>query len=208
MTTEITVPAEMIAVLKLFAAVNDYRTYLNGIYLELGTNETRLTSTNGHILGCFKVSSGHPTPTNVIIPLSLFKQVKQKGIVTLRIGEKRRVGRLVTVVYEDTSMAGVEIGGADDESYCQFPDYRKVIPKTVSGESAQLNLDYLTTIGKACKILHGKNSCNSGGMGIGYNGQDSAIFNLGRPDDFIGVLMPLRIDAPTAAPEWAYLPTT
>jgi DNA polymerase III subunit beta len=80
------------------------------------------------------------------------------------------------------------------------PDWRKVVPREFSGQAAQFNPNYIGDLGKAARILHGKNAL---GVGIGYNGNSSALIDLYH-EDFVGVLMPMRGDAPKSAPSWAF----
>lgn len=54
MKLEITIPAEMIAVLKAVSDGKSYRTCLKGICLEFGADEIRFVACAGHILGCFR----------------------------------------------------------------------------------------------------------------------------------------------------------
>ena len=77
MEIKLTVRAEAIAVLKLFASDKDVRYYLNGINLEIGATESRLVATDGSMLGCFRVESEQPEVdaplTDIIIPNDLLK---------------------------------------------------------------------------------------------------------------------------------------
>ena len=91
MEIKLTVRAEAIAVLKLFASDKDVRYYLNGINLEIGRKETRLVAADGTMLGCFRVESEQPDVdaplTNIIIPNDLLKPIKPTGLVEITIGE-------------------------------------------------------------------------------------------------------------------------
>ena len=209
MEIKLTVRAEIIAALKLFAADKDVRFYLNGINLEIGRKETRLVATDGVMLGCFRVESEQPDVdaplTNIIIPNDLLKPIKAKGMVEILIGpletKKDAKGeevpvssaRPVTLTYADVSMSSKTLDGI-------FPDWRRAIPSKVSGEAAQFDPAYVGLLAKVAAALYGKSKY----VGIGFNGDDAALLDFG-DENFVGVLMPLRPDAVTAPrtpPDW------
>lgn len=211
MEIKLTVRAEIIAALKLFAADKDVRFYLNGINLEIGATESRLVATNGYSLGCFRIESEQPEVTtplgNIIIPNDLLKPIKAKGMVEILIGpletKKDAEGeevpvssaRPVTLTYAGVSMSGKTLDGA-------FPDWRRVIPSKVSGEAAQFNPAYVGLLAKVAAALYGKSKY----VGIGFNGNDAALLDFG-DENFVGVLMPLRpnaVTAPRTPPSWAH----
>lgn len=197
---KVTVPAEYIAVLKLFTATKDIRYYLNGINIEAAGTEARLIATDGHRLGIFRVlheSAFVAKPlTNVIIPNELLvgiKPTKRDVVITIGPREEGSTSRSVTLSQNGTSIVGKTIDG-------RYPDYRRVIPREVSGEAAQFNANYIGDLGKAARILYGsKYTCPT----IGHNGDKGALIDLGK-EDFVGVLNPMRGDFPKSAPTWAY----
>lgn len=211
MEIKLTVRAEIITTLKLFAADKDVRYYLNGINLEIGAAESRLVATNGHSLGCFRVASDQPDVdaplANIIIPNDLLKPIKSKGFVDITIGalETKTNGkgeevpvsmsRPLTVTYAGMAMSGKTIDGI-------FPDWRRVIPSKVSGEPAQFNPLYVGLLGKAYVTLHGGKGLPL--VGIGFNGNDGALIDLA-DENFVGGLMPMRpnvITVPRTPPDW------
>ena len=213
MEIKLTVRAEIIAALKLFAADKDVRFYLNGINLEIGATESRLVATNGHSLGCFRIESEQPeviTPLgNIIIPNDLLKPIKAKGMVEIAIGpletKKDAKGeevpvssaRPVTLTYAGVSMSGKTLDGI-------FPDWRRVIPSKVSGEAAQFDPAYIGTLAKAWSILHGGKGPHR--VGLGFNGNNGALITLA-DENFVGVIMPMRphaVTTPETPPSWAH----
>ena len=203
MEIKLTVRAEAIAVLKLFAAVKVVRYRLNGINLEIGRKETRLVATNGTMLGCFRVESEQPEVTtplgNIIIPNDLLKPIKAKGMVEILIGpletKKDAKGeevpvsnaRPVTLTYAGLSMSGKTLDGT-------FPDFRRVIPSKVSGQPAQFDPRLTGTLAKAWSILHGGKGPHC--VGLGFNGNDGALITLA-DENFVGVIAPMRPHAVT-----------
>lgn len=213
MEIKLTVRAEAIAVLKLFAADKAVRYYLNGINLEIGRKETRLVATDGAMLGCFRVESEQPDVdaplTNIIIPNDLLKPIKPTGLVEITIGELETKdngkgeevpvsnARPVTLTYAGLSMSGKTVDG-------KFPDFRRVIPAKVSGQPAQFDPRFTGTLAKAWSILHGGKGPHL--AAIGFNGNDGALLDLA-DENFVGVIMPLRpnaVTAPETPPCWAH----
>lgn len=213
MEIKLTVPAEFIAVLKLFASEKDFRYYLNGIAVEIGATESRLVASNGAMLGCFRIMSEQPEVTapltNIIIPNDLLKQIKPKGTVEITIGplEMKDNGKGEEVPVSNSrsvsiAHAGVSVSGKTIDDV--FPEFRRVIPSKVSGQSAQFDPRFTVTLAKAWSILHGGKGPYC--VGIGFNGNDGALISLAN-DDFTGVIMPIHLHAvvaPVASPSWVY----
>jgi hypothetical protein len=201
MQIKLTVPARYIAVLKLFAAEKDMRSYLNGICLEIGRTETRLIATNGHILGVFRVESEQPDidepVRNVIIPNDMLKHIKPKGDVDIVLGDVLPDSHAwpVTLSYDGLTVSGETVDG-------HYPDWqRKFLNLQPSGIAAQFNTEYIGKMGKAWACLHGKRSPL---VAIAHNGDSAALIGL---DDinFCGVIMPIRthfVAVPACAPDW------
>ena len=213
MEIKLTVRAEAIAVLKLFAADKDVRFYLNGINLEIGRKETRLVATNGAMLGCFRVESEQPDVgaplTDIIIPNDLLKPIKPTGLVEITIGELETKdngkgkevpvsnARPVTLTYAGLSISGKTLDGT-------FPDFRRAIPSKVSGQPAQFDLRFTGTLAKAWSILHGGKGPHC--VGLGFNGNDGALITLA-DENFVGVIMPMlpyAVTTPETPPSWAH----
>jgi DNA polymerase-3 subunit beta len=194
---KLAVPAEYIGVLKLFIAKNDVRYYLHGIALEIGQTESRLIATDGHRLGVFRLLSDQPavaTPFTIILPTELVEHIKpNKGEVEITIGPEEQGSKLLTLTQNGVAFRGLALDGT-------FPDWRRVIPREISGVAAQFNLNYIGDLGKATRILRGKNAL---GVGIGHNGNSGALIDLA-DENFVGVLMPMRGDAPKSVPAWVF----
>ena len=201
MEIKLTVPARYIAVLKLFAAEKDMRSYLNGICLEIGRTESRLVAINGHMLGCFRVASDQPdidNPlTSICIASDLLKHIKPAGDVEFVIGapvSDTDGRREVRITYAELSIFG-------HTTEAHYPDWRRVIPDKVSGEAAQFNPEYIGRLAKAWACLHGKGQPF---VSVAHSGDSSALIGLGCVD-FVGVIMPIRtvnFSIPDTRPDW------
>lgn len=130
----VSVPSEYIAVLKLFAAKNDVRYYLNGINLEVfpamenGYCDGRLVATNGHMLGVFKLTGidaqTDTALTDIIIPLDLLTWKANPTLpVLITVGpcEPDSTSRSISLTQGLTSISGKSIDG-------RFPGYRQIFP--------------------------------------------------------------------------------
>lgn len=210
---EILVPAKVLAAARLFAAENDIRFYLCGISLEIGRGETRIIATDGALLGCFRVESAQPTvkaPINdVIIPNALLTGIKPAaGDVLITLGAPFAVSddKGAPLSYPVTlTQGGVVFGGNTIAGV--YPDYRRVIPRRVSGECAHFDARLIAKLAKIEAILNGKGGLH---VVIGHNGPGgAALVRIEGQDNFIGVLMPLRpkaVQVWTEAPAWAHDP--
>lgn len=201
----ILLPPEYISALKLFCGKNDVRYYLNGILLEIfptqdnGFSEGRLVATDGHRLGMFRLTNlevNTDTTISAIIPLDLLNWKANPNLpimVTLGPSESGSKSRSLSLSQGSTATSGKSIDG-------MYPDYRRIIPtKKASGEAAQFNPAYIADVGKAAKLVGNSKSFAT----IGHNGENAALVHFPNNAEFIGVIMPLRGDAPTTAPAWA-----
>ena len=84
----------------------------------------------------------------------------------------------------------------------KFPDYERVLPKQkMSNEVAHFNPEYIARFVKVAKTLR---SAKVAMVNISHNGQSGALVDVGIPDRFLGVMMPLRTDGGfTETPVWA-----
>ena len=203
MEISLIVRADYLCVLGLFAAKKDVRFYLNGINLEIGPKFSVLMSSDGHRAGCFRVIVEQPDVTeplrDIILPSALLWHVKPKpkGEVVIVVGEPivpTSNARPVRITYAGVTVTGETIDAT-------YPDIRRVIPSKVSGKPAQFNVNYLADLAKASAMLGRRNFPVAR---IDYNGQDTALFDLGEPE-FLGAICPIR-DTTTAdvAPAWIF----
>ena len=181
------IPVKYLNAARQFAATKDIRTYLNGVYVE----HDRLVGCDGVMCGIFRLPE--PVPFKVLLPNTLLDRLKiPKQITTVDLSVE---DSKITISY-----AGMQITEEVDAPY--YPDYRQIIPKSVTGEVAQFDIHLLNRINKAAEALHGKReTCH---VRIAHNGQTSALIHLA-DENFTGCIMPLRDpDAPREAPGWVF----
>ena len=189
---KLTITSNQIKALLLTAGYKDVRAYLNGIAIDTTTaGRCYAVSTDGHRATVINLLCEIEDRTDgvYIIPREMCEAVKAAKGSDVTIG----------IVGDAVSLAGVTtVSGKLCDG--RFPDWRRIVPATVTGETAQFNGEYLGEFYKAAKLL-GVN--RYGIVPIAHNGSGAALVGLG-PDAF-GVCMPLRADnaVPLATPpEW------
>ena len=181
----------------LAASTEKGRYYLQGVSLEMAPPHNIMVATNGYVLIAAKRASADNTvqaapegTPPVIIPSTMIAQIK----LTRRCGD---TGELtiekdrLTLEYDAGTLVGKAIDGT-------FPDWRKVVPASVSGKVGHYNPAYLALLGKAYALL---TDFEYKALSIGHNGEGCALVDLGA--DAIGAIMPCRSTAPpTERPDW------
>jgi DNA polymerase-3 subunit beta len=193
---KITIDHNIVKALLICAAKQDIRYYLKGICVDARANgDVVLATTDGHRLLAYPVATDAIealAPGQYIIPREALEAVKPCKAgrhmlpITIEIDTAKGLENKITGA---TSTVTPLIDG-------KFPDWRRVLPKTVSGEPAQYQAEYLGDFGRIADLLGTKQPH------IHYNGSAAAIVgNLGAA---LGVLMPMRSDAEfSALPAWA-----
>jgi hypothetical protein len=189
-----------------FRGIADNRYYLNGVYLETGSEGARLVATNGTILGIANLhkDTHSGTESSIIIPEKLCMVVQKLSprteYVTFEFNEGSFCGahntsghRTIDLVHGDDVCSGTEVLGF-------FPDFRAVVPESFSGESAKFEPGLLLRIEKAAKLINGKNALYPQ---VTYNGKGIAIAMV--RDDFMVLVMPITgyEDQLRTPPVWA-----
>ena len=187
------IPVKYLNAARQFAAIKDARTYLQGVYVD----HDRIVGCDGAICGVFRLPE--PVPFKVLLPnmlLDRLKIPKQITTVDLSVEDSAIPGyKRVTISY-----SGTQVTEEVDGPY--YPDYRGVIPKSVTGETAQFDINLLNRINKAAEALHGKSETSH--VRIAHNGQGPALIHLA-DENFTGCIMPLRDqDVPCEAPAWVF----
>ena len=184
--TLLTVPANVLRALLIFAADEDVRKYLNGIFVECGPAGARLAATDGHIMAVVKID-GEFAPVSCIFPRELveagLRGTKKGDFTTLKIGAQCGVSQL-----EAPAING------------RYPAWRKALPTTTSGELAQYDFALLARIDKAAKLLGVKYP-----PVLAHNDNGPAPVDMGNPD-FFAVVMPMRIKPENlpVVPDWIH----
>jgi len=189
----------------LFVSSDETRYYLKGVCVESRPDGFVFTATNGHYLTMvrhdyldengFSLTMKWP---HFIIPISLIDRIKLQKVND--IADLDLNGDAISINYMGATYTENRVDGS-------FPDARRVVPNSVSGEVAQFNPAYIALYGKARSMVTGKRDNNM--ITVSHNGGSPALVNF-MPDgeDFqgFGVLMPYRAaECLTAPPSWAHV---
>lgn len=200
----VAIKARHIKALIPIAAKNDPRSYLTGIYVEVGQSESRIVACDWHCLGVIRSDFGHDNedvsePVAVIIPIYVAQILaKGKTEIQLHIGDKKDLGleRDCQAVTED----GATIGFASLDG--EYPQWRRAaeLGKTDDTSPAQFQSNLISKFAKTAKVLGDA----KGDFVIWHRGQDEAagVYMTFEPD-FFGVIMPMRQDKKSGTPDWA-----
>jgi DNA polymerase-3 subunit beta len=182
--------------LTLAAAKGDVRYYLNAVCIDVRATDAVAVATNGHILLALPLATDSElVHGQYIIPRELVESLKApfKNACAEVTIDTASQSVTVTLAGASTSAKLVE---------ARFPEWRRVVPKTVSHQVSQFEPDYIALFKKIHKLLGGSNSPAIAHNGDGHEGGGSARVIL--PRDAIGVLMPMRhSNAPAFEnPDW------
>jgi len=193
---KLTLDHSVIKALLICAAKQDLRYYLRGVAIDARANgDVVLVATDGHRMLAYPVAVDAIealAPGEYIIPREALESVKPCKAgrtvlpITIEIDVERRLENKITGA---TSVITPLIDG-------RYPDWRRVMPKSVSGETAQFQAEYIGDFGRVAELLGTKHPQ------IHHNGSSGAIVgNLGAA---LGVVMPMRLDEPfNGLPSWA-----
>ena len=168
------------------AADKDVRYYLVGVCVDLDAG--RIVATDGH--RAF-IAEGPRVPGGGqhILPAELVKSVCKVKVT--RGGSDDVTLQLAGIEPGKPATAQLTINGATFASACidgTFPDYARVIPKRITGETAQFNVDDLADATAALRLHFGQ---KKGNARIEHNGNGPAIMHTGEPGAFV-LVMPMR----------------
>lgn len=170
-----TFPRKFLLAASNLMAKSDLRYYLVGVLVESLPGETRLAATDGAVAGVFRSPRANEDRFEVIIPAAIIAiVVKLKSEV---LGLECVDGR-----WSVGGMAFVPVDG-------KFPDYRRIIQTPPAVPAAgNYAVELLARFAKTGKDL----GIRSNPI-VRQNGEHSALVHFYAFDDFVGVLMPLRM---------------
>lgn len=187
----ITVSLRNLRALLNLAGNGDLRYYLNGLLIEATADETRIAATNGHLLGVFREvveNAIEGESVSLIIPREIVEMLA--GLPKNTIIELRGSDVHWTLSYDQTTVRFLAIEAI-------FPNYRAVIPAgEPSGIAAQISPDLLSKFHKIGKSL---GAGSEKWPAVHHNGKESAaLVTIASVPDFVGVIMPIKLDASAA----------
>jgi len=181
----ITLSPDLLKAAVLFTSKEETRYYLKGISIQATLATVKVASTDGHRLFVARVNQEENTDTfSIIIPTDTIATATKGAKYPLALSKlsetQWRLGDTIFTPIDGT-----------------FPGYEFIVPKSVSGETAQFNPEYVAALGKANKLLGG----TAENVTIGYNGDKPALVTGSgfKAHNALAVIMPLR----SAVEDWA-----
>lgn len=204
---------KVIRALLAIAAKHDVRYYLKSIAVDARASDVTLVATDGHALLAVPITEAdvetRPPEGVYVIPREALEAVKpaKAGKTVLPIDiqvvtapDQPDPDRLGVTIKGKTS---ITITGATSAVTApidgRYPDWRRVIPRSRSGEPAQYQPRLIDALGAAAELL-------GAFPAIHHNGQAGALVTFdGGDSGALGVIMPYRVDAvwPETFPAWA-----
>jgi hypothetical protein len=191
------IPADTIKALLVIAAKKDTHDYLNSVCIDVRESDAVAVACDRHTLLALPLTATDDAPA--LVPGQYI--IRREALE----GVKAVLKRPITVTIDATARTATIDNGSNFLTHspltdATYPDWRKVVPLTVSGAVSQFNADYIGAFGKVHKLLGGAYS-----PAIQHNGNAAARVIL--PGDAVGVLMPMRGDPqPLDNPAWLVTP--
>lgn len=196
---QFTIPVDSIKALLLAAAKNDVRYYINSVCIDVRESDAVAVATDGHMLVALPLERVEGdefpiVPGQYIIPRDVLERLKPAY-----------KGAPATIELTATTIK-LNVGGSATTAQLvegRFPDWRRVVPHSVSGLVSQFDAELVAAFGKINKLLGSKYS-----PAIAHNGGEEGNGGAARvmlTGDAIGVIMPMRYDRITSVdvPAWA-----
>jgi DNA polymerase-3 subunit beta len=179
-------PIRTAKALLAIAPKQDVRYYLNGIHVD--TAKGRLVAIDGRMMLLAKFDA---VMTADFPPTTIERDHMARAI---KAAPKKAETIAVTLTHEiqdgsDDITRTVTLDGiAGKATDGRYPDYEKVIPTTTSGELAQFDMELLSTMNDAIRIVIGghKYSC-----ALAHNGTAAAVMTHDAIPDVAGIVMPM-----------------
>jgi len=187
---------DTVKALLVAAAKKDTRHYLNSVCIDVRGTDIVAVATNGHILVALPLATDSTiVPGQYIVPRDLLDNLKPAY-----------KGAQVTVTIDPAAQTvSINVGGSSTSTQLVdgiFPNWRKVVPRVVSGKVSQFDADYVAAFGKINTLLGSKYSPAIAHNGGSENSVEAAARVL-LTGEAIGVLMPMRYENPTVDnPSW------
>ena len=196
---ELQLTIEQVKALLVITPKSETRYYLCGVLLEVRDDRAILVSTDGNRMLILRpdarIEGDNVRDGRWIIPRDLLASVKVKkgGALFLSLdqfsGDTAARARIIT--------GGSELSAPTVDA--TFPDWRRVVPVSASGELAHYDPAYVGDFGTVAELLSGARI----NARVHHNGtREGAPVELG-VDNALGVVMPLRADnLPYCRPDW------
>ena len=183
------IPTDLLKAAILFAAKKDFRVWLSGVQIDWQhrkagqSTSISIVATDGHRLFAGKFSNEH-VQSNLDAGSAIIDAAQVKLALTGHKGDT--IGFAFDADTRTGALGNLAVEGMD----ATYPDWRKVIPESVSGEVSHFDAAYVGDMAKAAKLLLPKGQLNA--AVTHPNGYEPALVTFGEREDVLAVLMPCR----------------
>lgn len=188
-TYTITINPEIVLALREFIPQKDNRSYLHGLHVELNQRESFLVATDGHVLLAHHHNEGHGEAdkgqVRFTVPKERLVGLKPRGSIAISLDEDQKT---CTLQQQGASRSANVIPD-------HYPDWRRVIPTSISGKAALYDPALMVPIAKAAKHLWAVTSY------VTPNGDSGGHIGFGW-EEIVGVIMPLQGALAQSFPDW------
>lgn len=162
--------------------------YLGGVFVQVQGDDMLCVATDGHRLIAARDPGRASAETNwpvngIIVPSALIDRIKLPRKPPRPVGEITFADGEVTIATSDEKHTMRAIEGT-------FPDWRRVLPRQVSMQTAQFNSDLLASFAKAKAFYF--DTKYSPLIKVSHNGDAPALIDMGDNEKLFGVLLPYR----------------
>ena len=190
------IPADTIKALLVIAAKNDTRGYLKSVCIDVRASDAVAVATDGHKLLALPLTLADDAPA--LVPGCYI--IRRESLESVKPVLKRPITVTIDATARTATLNNGDAATTAPLMDATYPDWRKVVPLTVSGEVSQFNADYVGAFGTVHTLLGSKYS-----PVIRHNGDAAARVVLA--GHAVGVIMPMRGDTqPLDNPDWLVTP--
>lgn len=183
------IEASTLKAILLFAAKNDVRHCLNGVYFETTSTGTYAVASNGHAIAVAKIDETQGRESCSIL---VHRDIVENVLKSTKHGIS--INQIASDKVEVVTINGTMIVPTMSDS---FPDWRRVIKAPQTGELAYFNPEYLALVNKAGQIIKKSKFpyiVQQNGGSVGYCNLNDVVH---------AYVMPLRgYDEVASAPTW------
>lgn len=213
MGTQIHIPRHALRGMLHLAGKHDVRFYLNGVFIEASPTETRVTATDGHLIGTFRMLTDSDA-RNVLPNGTDWAGILSRGTIEA-LPKPGKTDLPWCVLSDESGVLRIDNGAAAELLDGRFPEYRQSWPIKLDDDApAQFNPELVRQFVKFAR--DGLQRRGAIVPLIRQRGDRAALVGFSDVPDFAGLLMPCsglppelptwvadRYDAPRPAPQQA-----
>lgn len=173
--------------LAAFPDPKDVRPWTRGVWVESSANGLVLWATDGAaVAGIYVGGPAAEGCFTLLIPLDVIARAPKTGDAELELEGPSLEVAFARFTWGDEKLT--------------MADFRRVIPREVTGEAAQLDVALLQKFSTLAEATGARSKKTSGRILVSHNGQGTARVHFPGLPSFVGALQPLRPSA-NALPE-------